>query len=46
MEIIVEKYKFAWEQQGLETISHSPKMRHFQAHHVQVFFKPKNTGSH
>ena len=46
MEIIVEKYKFALEQQGLETIRHSPKMRHFQAYHVQVFFKPKKIGSH
>ena len=45
MEIIVEKYKFALEQQGLETIRHSPKMRHFQAHHVQVFFKAKGNGS-
>ena len=45
MEIIVEKYKFALEQQGLETIRHSPKVRHFQAHHVQVFFKAKGNGS-
>ena len=45
MENIVEKYKFAQEQQGLETIHHSPKMRNFQAHHVQVFFKPKKNGS-
>ena len=25
---------------------HSPKMRHFQAQHVQVFFKAKRNGSH
>ena len=29
------------EQHGVETVDHSPKMRHFQAQHTQVIWKPK-----
>ena len=28
------------EQHGLEKVGHSPKMRHFQAQHTQVIWKP------
>ena len=29
------------EQHGVETVDHSPKMRHFQAQHTQVIWKSK-----